>query len=190
MLNNFNYSKIFHLSLVFFLTLTIVGFFSITQVDTHHDGITLKPAVDVANGKMLFRDTFSQYGALTTLIHVLAIKLFGEYLIVIRLLTALFYGLIQILLWLIYSRVLPKWLNTFSCVIWLSLGYFFIDYPAMLVLPWATVYSIFSILLSLYFLILFLEKQNYILLFMTGMSSSAAFWFKINYGIISFYQFY
>ncbi|MDD5155307.1 MAG: hypothetical protein PHF11_02340 [Candidatus Omnitrophica bacterium] len=178
--------KIFHLCLVFFLTFMTVGFFSMTQVDPHHDGIMLKPAVDVANGKMLFRDTFYQYGALTALVHASAIKLFGERLVVIRILTALFYGLISVLLWLIYSRILPKWLNTLSCVIWLLLGYFFINMPPMFILPWATVPAVFSILLSLYFLILFLEKQNYFLLFITGAAASLAFWFKINYGITSF----
>lgn len=188
MLNNFSYSKTFHLCLVFFLTLTIVGSLSLTQVDPHHDGIMLKPAVDVANGKMLFRDTFSQYGALTTLIQALAIKLFGKYLIVIRLLTALFYGLISILLWLIYSRVLPKWLNTFSCIIWLLLGYFFINGPSSLIYPWSTVYAVFSVLLSLYFLILFFERQHFIFLLLTGISTSLVFWFKINYGITSFFS--
>jgi hypothetical protein len=188
MLNNFSYSKTFHLCLVFFLTLTIVGPLSLTQVDPHHDGIMLKPAVDVANGKMLFRDTFSQYGALTTLIQALAIKLFGKYLMVIRLLTALFYGLISILIWLIYSRILPKWLNTFSCVIWLFLGYFFINGPGSLIYPWSTVYAVFSVLLSLYFLILFFERQHFIFLLLTGISTSLVFWFKINYGIISFFS--
>ncbi|MDP2161798.1 MAG: glycosyltransferase family 39 protein, partial [Flavobacterium sp.] len=188
MLNNFSYSKTFHLCLVFFLTLTIVGSLSVTQVDPHHDGIMLKPAVDVANGKMLFRDTFSQYGPLTTLIQVLAIKLFGKYLMVIRLLTALFYGLISILIWLIYSRILPKWLNTFSVVIWLFLGYFFINGPSSLIYPWSTVYAVFSVLLSLYFLILFFERQHFIFLLLTGISTSLVFWFKINYGIISLFS--
>ena len=35
-------------------------------VDPHHDGIMLKPALDVLSGQVLFRDTFTQYGALTT----------------------------------------------------------------------------------------------------------------------------
>jgi len=147
----------------------------------------LKPAIDVANGKMVFRDTFSQYGALTVLIQALTIKLFGEYLIVIRLLTALLYGGISVLLWLIFSRILSMFFTSLSYVIWFLLAYFWFDHPAMFILPWATVFSVFSILLSIYLLILFLEKQKYYLLFMVGMTSSMSFWFKINYGIISLF---
>ena len=187
---SFSYPKIFHLCLVFLISLIVVGFFSTMQVDPHHDGIMLKPAIDVANGKMLFRDTFSQYGALTTILQASAIKLFGERLIVIRLLTVLFYGLISILLWLVYSRFLPRELSTFSCFIWLLLGYFFIDHPAMFISPWSTVFSVFLILFALYFLILFFEKQNRLLLFLAGIAASLVFWFKINYGVISFLSFF
>lgn len=182
----YKYSKVFHLSLVFFLTIAIVGFFSITQVDPHHDGIIMKPAVDVANGKMLYRDTFAQYGALTTLLQSFAVKVFGEYLLVIRLLTVLFYGITLVLLWLIYSRILPEWLCTFYCIVCLMLGYFLYDHPAMYIFPWATVFAISSVLASLYFVILFLERQNNSFVFLTGIFSSLTFWFKINYGIISF----
>lgn len=180
------YSKMFHLGLVFFLTLTIVGFFSITQVDPHHDGIIMKPAVDVASGQMLFRDTFAQYGALTTLVQSFAVKVFGENLLVIRLLTVLAYGITFILLWLIYSRILPQWLCTFYCIICLMLGYFLYDHPAMYIFPSATVFAISSVLASLYFLILFMERQNNALVFLAGIFSSLTFWFKINYGVISF----
>ncbi len=87
---SFKYPKAVHIIMVFFISLIIVGFFSVMQVDPHHDGIMLKPAVDFANGKMLFRDTFYQYGALTAIFQASAIKLLGERLIVIRLLTVLF----------------------------------------------------------------------------------------------------
>ena len=178
----FRYSK----CLIFLLSLIIVAFFGVTQVDPHHDGIMLKPAIDVANGKMLHKDTFSQYGTLTTLIQAYAVKFFGERLIVIRMLTALCYGLISILVWLIFSRILPRELNTFSCIIWILLLYFWIDYPAMFIFPWSTVFAILSILLALYFLILFLEKQNYFLLLAVGITTSLVLWFKINYGVTSF----
>src|SRR3954470_22772839 len=42
-------------------------------VDPHHDGIMLKPALDVLAGQTLFRDTFMQYGALTTYLQALAL---------------------------------------------------------------------------------------------------------------------
>ncbi|MCS6273708.1 MAG: hypothetical protein H2169_05070, partial [Opitutus sp.] len=46
--------------------------FAAIGVDSHHDGIMLKPAMDVLSGQVLFRDTFSQYGPLTTYFQALA----------------------------------------------------------------------------------------------------------------------
>jgi len=76
---------------LFALTLTIASIFSVLGVDPHHQGIMFKPAFDVAHGQMLFRDTFTQYGALTTLLHAWALRIFGDYLVVIQIETALFY---------------------------------------------------------------------------------------------------
>ena len=60
-----NLGRPFHLGLVFLLTVGVVGALAVLQVDPHHDGVMLKPAFDVAAGQTLFRDTFTQYGALT-----------------------------------------------------------------------------------------------------------------------------
>jgi hypothetical protein len=185
-MRDWRYSKAIHIGAVFLLTIAVVGLLSVMRIDPHHDGIVLKPAMDVANGKALFRDTFAQYGALATLIQALAIKVFGKYLVVVRLLTALVYGLISALLWLIYSRILPRWLCTFSCIICLSLGYFFFDEPAGAVFASPTVFAVAAALAALYFLILFMESRKYSWLLMTGIFSALTFWFKINYGLISF----
>ena len=66
--------------MVFLTTFLISGYLSTIGVEPHHDGIMFKPAVDFAEGKMLFKESFSQYGALTVLLQGLAIKIFGEYL--------------------------------------------------------------------------------------------------------------
>ena len=49
-------------------------------VDLHHDGIMLKPALDVLSGQVLFRDTFMQYGALTCYLQVLALWIYPSLL--------------------------------------------------------------------------------------------------------------
>jgi len=43
--------------------------FAVRIVDPTHDGFMLKTALDVMDGRRLFRDTFSQYGALTPWMH-------------------------------------------------------------------------------------------------------------------------
>lgn len=164
---------------VFVLTLIVASLFSTIAVDPHHDGIMLKPALDVANGKTLFKDTFTQYGALTTLLQAMAIKIFGEYLITIKLLTAFFYAMISILLWVIWSRFIPKWLCTLSCIIWLFLA----PYYELIFYPWSSVYALFFLLLSAYFFVVFLEKRSEIFLFLSGFSAALAFWSRQPVGI-------
>ena len=71
--NENSYSKFMHLAFVFTITLIIASIFSCIGVDELLDAIMFKPAIDVAEGKMLFRDTFTQYGALTTLLQAFSI---------------------------------------------------------------------------------------------------------------------
>ncbi|MBI4351698.1 MAG: hypothetical protein HY550_09680 [Elusimicrobia bacterium] len=181
-----NLGRPYHLGLVFLLTAGVVGAVSLLQVDPHHDGVMLKPAFDVAAGQVLFRDTFTQYGALSAWVQALAVKIFGRYLLVIRLLTAFTYGLTAVLMWLVYSRFLPNYLNTFSCLAWLFLGYFFLNYPSMFVMPWSTVFAVCSSVFGLYLLLRFLEDGKPRFLFTSGFVTALTFWFKINYGGASF----
>src|SRR5260221_14732516 len=94
-------------SFVFF----IASFFARIGVDPHHDGIMFKAAYDVAMGKVLFRDTYSHYGPVAPLIQALAVVFFGKYLLGIRMVTAFFYGLIGVVLWLSWSKLLGKLLS-------------------------------------------------------------------------------
>src|SRR3954468_13220014 len=59
-------------------------------VDPHHDGIMLKPALDVLAGQTLFRDTFMQYGALTCYLQVVALWI-QPTLLCLKLMTAAAY---------------------------------------------------------------------------------------------------
>jgi hypothetical protein len=43
---------------LFFLTFAVAGYFSTLGIDPHHDGIMLKPAIDFAEGKILFKESF------------------------------------------------------------------------------------------------------------------------------------
>ena len=163
---------------VFFVTFIVSGYFSTINTDPHHDGIVLKPAIDLANGKMLFRDTFAQYGALTTVMQALAIKVLGEYLIVIKLTTAFFYGLISVLIYLIWSKFLTKKLALFSWLIWLSLA----PYLSVVFLPWSSIYALFFQCLSLYFILKYLNTNNKKTILLAGICGGLTFWSKQNVG--------
>lgn len=135
-------------------TFLISAYFATIGVDAHHDGIMFKPALDVAHGKQLFRETFTQYGALTTLLQAASIKIFGEYLIVIRLLTAFFYGLIAAVLYFVWRSFLAEKLALLGAFLFPFLA----SYHVVAFLPWASVQALFF--QSLAFLVLVMHSKN------------------------------
>lgn len=167
---------------VFLLTIGVAGYFSFLGVDPHHDGIMLKPASDIARGQMLFRDTFTHYGVLTVILQSWALFVFGHYLFVINLLTVFFYGLVAVMLWLVWSLFLPRTLATIACVIWIFLapyhdpGYFF--------LPWPSVYSLFFQLVTLYTLLRYLQTKKPQWQFIAGIAAAFTFWARQPVGFL------
>lgn len=166
---------------IFLITLIVSGYFSTIGADPHHDGIMLKPALDMIAGKVLFKESFAQYGILTTIIQALALKIFGSYLITIRLLTAFFYSLISLLLYFIYKRFLPRFLLIVSLFIWL----FMAPYYLVTFLPWSSVYSLFFQLLVVYLFILFLENKSFKYFIFGSIVTAIIFWFRQSVGLFT-----
>ena len=99
--------------------MAVVGPFLPLGVDPHHDGTILKPALDVASGQVLHRDTFSQYGALSTWLQAAALRLFGPRLLVLKELAAIFYGLAAGVFLLAWRRFLPPAIGLAAAALWL-----------------------------------------------------------------------
>ena len=121
-------------------------------VDPHHDGVMLKPALDVLSGQVLFRDTFTQYGALTTYLQVLALWIQPS-LLSLRLLTLVAYALTLFFLYAGWRLILPRSLTVFAC------GLFVLFIPVYekdwlgqywMLLPWSSVYAMMFQSLGLY----------------------------------------
>ena len=113
-------------------------------VDPHHDGVMLKPALDVLAGQVLFRDTFTQYGALTTYLQVLALW-FQPSLLTIRLLAVGAYAVTLYALYAAWRMILPRSLTVLSC------GLFILFIPCYekdwldhywVMLPWSSVFAL------------------------------------------------
>ena len=149
---------------LFILTFLIAAKFSIIGVDAHHDGIMLKPAIDVSSGMILFKESFTQYGALTTFIQAAAVALFGKYLVTIQVLTAFFYAMIAVLLWRLWSYFLEGPLCFLACLLWLALA----PYYAMDFLPWSSVYALFFQLAATLVLIAYWKRENSSYLYFSG----------------------
>ncbi len=166
---------------LFILTFVIAGSFSLFGIDPRHDGIMLKPALDVTRGLMLFRDSFTLYGALTTLIQASALILFGKYLITLQLLTAAFYGGIAALQYLLYKRILPSSIALITVILWIfSAPYFFWTFH-----PWTSVYALFFQLVAAYLVIRWIETKHSFYIFLAGITAAGVFYSRLSVGVFT-----
>ena len=142
-------SEFVFVAFLFILILSVSGYFAHLDPDWHHDGILFKPAVDVASGKSLFRETFTQYGALTTYLQGAAVALFGKHLIVLRIEAALFLALTGALLYIICSQIVQKYAAILPTLVWLFMAH----YSISSLLPWSSIFSLFFVILGGWLLI-------------------------------------
>lgn len=169
-------------AVIFTVTVIVSGYFSTLGIDLHHDGILFKPAFDVASGKMLFRDTFTQYGALTTLIQSLVLVIFGRYLLVMKLSAAVFYGFSSVLLYLISIKILPRFFSFITWLVWLCLA----PYYAWTFLAWSSVYALFFQLATGLFVLNSLGKKSRKFELLAGIFTALTFWCRQPVGVFLF----
>lgn len=156
-------------------------------VDAHHDGIMLKPALDVLSGQVLFQDTFSQYGALTAYLQASALW-FQPTLLTLRLQTVAAYAVTVFFLYAAWRKILPRSLTVLSC------GLFMLFIPGYeknwlnqywMLVPWSSVFALMFQaigLLALFQMITGRQPARWGLLL--GAASAAAFWCRQPVGII------
>ena len=170
--------------LIFVITAGMASYAAFLGVDTQHDGVMFKTASDMAHGNMIFRDSFNQYGALTSIIESWFLLIFGNYLIVIKLLTAVFFGLIAVLLWFVWSLFLPELLVALSILIYIFLSpyhniFFYFT-------PWSSVYSLFFQLVALYMLLKFIKSKKWGWQVGAGIATAFIFWCRQPVGAFIF----
>lgn len=172
--------------LIIFITMaffySIIYHFATIGVDAHHDGFMFKTALDLAHGKVIYRDTYSQYGALTSYIQALFILIFGERVLSIRIATVIMYVATFVINYLIWKR----YLNRISAVvlnimILFMAPYYTIEYHF---LPWASVYSLFFMMLGIYCYILYVEENKKIYLCLCAVCSFCAFLCRQPVGMV------
>lgn len=158
-------------------------------VDSHHDGIMLKPALDVLAGQVLFRDTFSQYGALTSCLQVVALW-FNPSLLSLRLLAVAAYGLTLFFLYAAWRLILPRSLTLLSC------GLFILFIPIAeknaageywILLSWSSVFAMMFQSLGLYALFRVIRGEQPAQWGMVlGMTCACVFWCRQPVGVLMF----
>lgn len=165
---------------LFFIVTVVASYYARYFVDPHHEGAIFKPALDVSKGLICYRDSFSQYGPLPTLLAAIGIELFGPYLFVVHIVTALFYGLVGVMLYLLSEKFIPKFLAVLVVILWLGVA----GYIGNAFLPWSSVYALFFQLLSVFFLIKYLEdKKSYPWLFLAGFIAALSLMCRLPAGV-------
>src|SRR5262245_15414059 len=109
----------------FLTTLLLFYPFAFMGVDPYHDGLMLKPALDVLDGQVLYRDTFSPYGAATVYFQAVCLLLFGSTLTVLKVSTVVLYATAAGLFAAVWRSFLPRGLTILAHTLWLATAYFF-----------------------------------------------------------------
>lgn len=167
---------------------SVLRYFASLGMDAHHDGFMFKTALDLAHGKILYRDTYSQYGIIPSYIQALFILAFGERILSIRIATVVVYVLAFVINYLIWKRYLSRTLALILDVALVFMG----PYCSGIFwfCPWPSVYSLFFIMLGVYCYILYLEKQNRRYMCMCALCSACAFLCRQPVGLVLVLAFY
>jgi hypothetical protein len=150
-------------------------------VDQHHDGIMLKPALDVLSGQMLFRDTFTQYGPLTTYLHVLALWIEPS-LLSLRLLTVAAYAGGLVFFYLAWRAFLPVSLSLLTGLFAVIYAPFY--HPDFMLLPWSSALALFFQAVVVFALTRIIAgRPAAIWAWVLGMACACTFWCRQPVGV-------
>jgi 4-amino-4-deoxy-L-arabinose transferase-like glycosyltransferase len=167
----------FLLSLVFNAAFAPLG-----MMDFNHEAVLLIPAIDLVDGKMLFRDSFSQYGPVPIILQAIAISLFGKYVIVAKLQVALAYAITSVALYASWRLILGMRLALLSVLLWNLLTYHFLH----VFLAWASAYALMFQCVGLFLIMRFAISGNRLLLIGVGACVMLAILSKQNVGFYFF----
>jgi len=169
----------------FLITTAIFLPFCLLGVDPNHDGLWLKPGLDVYSAQTLFKDTFSQYGFLTTYLQVGFLWVFGARLLAIKVGTVLMYGVASAFLVAAWRKILPLPLAILAYVFWLLLPYFYGHDSLYIFHPWSSVYSLTFQAISLFCLLQSLQAARPARWAgLCGIAAALAYWCRFPVGTL------
>lgn len=166
---------------IFVSSLFFVYLFASVNFDTHHTGVMFRTAYDVVNGKILFRETFTQYGALSAYLHALGLVLLGQRVTSILWVSALFYAASYALFYLLARRFASRPLSLVMTAIAILLApYLFWDFH-----PWASIFSLFFLLLTVLVMLECERRSPRIFPALAGLCAALTFWCRQPVGLVT-----
>ena len=128
------------------LSLIYCIYYSLYIYDGYHFGLIFSNAVELNNGKLPYKEIFIEYGYLTTFIHSIILKVFGNEVFYLQIYTGLIYSISITIIGFVVKKFTNSYYGLFAIV---SL---FLIYPIPLK-PWAIYNSYFFYVLALFFFI-------------------------------------
>ena len=168
---------------LFLLIFVWFGIFAICGVDDHHDGLVLNAAMEVASGKVLFRDSFFHYGLLQPYFFAGFLKVFGEYLIVLKLLTVAAYAFTAVLTYVIWKSLMPRLMAILTVLFWLYLAPFYYLFSFMHI--WSSVFAALGMMLCEYAMMRYFRTGAGKCLFGAGVAAGCVFGFRQPVGFFT-----
>jgi hypothetical protein len=105
-------------------------------VDPPHNGLILKNAIDLLEGRVMFRDSYNPYGLLSTVIHATGMTIWGWRITAPLNITLLFVVAIGLGIYYLWSRVMPAWAAFLAAILYFVYSY-------RIHLPWPNYYATF-----------------------------------------------
>jgi hypothetical protein len=156
--------------------------FASLRFDAHHDGIMLKPALDVLSGQVLFRDTFTQYGPLTTYLQALALGI-DPRLVSIRVLTVLAQAGALSFFYLAWRSLVPRGVCLVAAAVFIAYPLFL--YPLYPMQPWSSTLALFFQSVALLGLLrLIAGGRSAIWGWVLGAACACVFWCRQPVGVL------
>jgi hypothetical protein len=146
-------------------------------LDPSHTGYFLKLALDVTEGKVLFRDAFDPYGALTVWIQAIGLLIYKNVQTIIWT-TGLMLAATGLVLYLIWRRLLPPLAALGALLI-------FVAYTRWPTIPWPNYYGTFFSTAAAWFLVRDLEAPARWRVLAAGVIVGLAFLSRHEIGVFS-----
>ena len=112
------------------------------NTDAHHWGLMYANAADLNKGLIPYKEIFIQYGFLTTLIQSFSLKILGNTVVSVGIITGIFYAANIYLSYCLWQKILNRWLSSLSAAL-MFLIHPYISYP------WSNYFSYTFLLASL-----------------------------------------
>jgi hypothetical protein len=146
-------------------------------LDLHHDTLMFGAARQLLNGEIPFRDFFYQYNLGTVFFHAFALNNLGEHIVSLKIVTAIAYAFIAVLIYSSAVSVQHRLWAVASALLWTILSPFYM--PAMNGYhAWSTVYMMAAVMGGGLCLSLAINGRATVWALLGGVCFNLAFWFK------------